>query len=114
MTNNSHKQYPDPPGRLSDRSKQLWTDLVGKRIGGSRIATFQTALEYLDLADAARQERNENGLVLRTKRTGVPHLNPVLRVEQQAREAFIKTWRELGLNREAPPENPLRAAPVFK
>ena len=113
MQNQSDNKYPAPPEHLSERSKQLWVEFVGARIRGGKIVSFQTALEYLDLADAARQERIENGLVIKTKRSGVMHLNPVLKVEQDARDKFLKTWRQLGLNSEGPPNNPLQAASVF-
>jgi phage terminase small subunit len=105
---NEDKQIPAPPEHLLERSKQLWLELVGSRVKGtSRIATFQTALEYLDMADTARQQRLEDGLVVKTKRTGVPHLNPVVRVEQQSRESFLKIWQRLGLYNEKGPVNPL-------
>jgi phage terminase small subunit len=112
MTESENKEFPNPPDHLLERSKQLWVELVGSRIKGtSRIVTFQTALEYLDLADTARQERLENGMVVKTKRTGVPHLNPVLRVEQQAMASFLKIWQQLGLNREKEPKNPFGGMP---
>jgi phage terminase small subunit len=108
MQNQSDNKYPDPPGHLSDRSKQLWREFVGSRIRGPRVVSFQTALEYLDLADSARRERVEGGLVIRTKRSGLMHLNPVLKIEQDAREKFLKIWKQLGLNNPGLPESPFR------
>jgi phage terminase small subunit len=114
MTENENKEIPAPPEHLSDRSKALWAELVGSRVRGpSRIVTFQTALEYLDIAESARENRLSEGLVVKTKRTGVPHLNPCVRIEQSCMASFLKIWRDLGLNREKLPGNPLAAASVF-
>jgi phage terminase small subunit len=108
MTQNENKEIPAPPDHLSARSRELWTELIGTRImGASRIVSFQTALEYLDIAESARENRLSEGLIVKTKRTGVPHLNPVVRVEQQAMASFLKIWKQLGLNREKEPRHPL-------
>jgi phage terminase small subunit len=72
---------------------------------------FQIALEYFDLAEQAREQRMKEGLTSKTKRTGVPHLNPVLSVEQQATQSFLKLWERLGLNREREPKNPFAGMP---
>ena len=112
MEETEKKEWPEPAEHLSERSKGLWRELVGTRVKGtSRIVSFGIALEYLDLAEQARQKRLKDGLVAKTKRTGVPHLNPVLRVEQQAMQSFVKLWERLGLNREKELKNPFGGMP---
>jgi phage terminase small subunit len=107
MEETEKKEWPAPPEHLSERSKALWCELVGARVKGtSRIVSFQIALEYLDLAEQAREQRIKEGLTSKTKRTGVTHLNPVLRVEQRATQSFLKLWAGLGLNRERELKNP--------
>ncbi len=112
MEVSEEKEWPEPPAHLSERSKVLWCELVGTRVRGTtRIVLFQIPLEYLDLAGQAREQRMEEGLTSKTKRTGVPHLNPVLRVEQHATQSFLKLWERLGLNREREPKDPFSGIP---
>ena len=98
MMKNRNKQYPTPPEHLSERSKSLWKELVGNRINSSgRITMFQEALEALDLADLAREARIKEGLITVTKRSGVSHINPLLKIERENRQLFAKIWTSLNL-----------------
>jgi hypothetical protein len=98
MMKDRKNRYPLPPEHLSERSKRLWEELVGNRIKSpGRITMFQEALEALDLADQARQARIKEGLVTITKRSGVSHTNPLLKIERENRQLFTKIWTTLNL-----------------
>lgn len=72
---------------------------MGVNIG--RLTMLQAALEALDRADAARQAVEAEGMTFKTERTGAIHINPMVKVEKDARQQFAKLWHELGLSRAA-------------
>ncbi len=87
------------PEHLSDKSKRLWAEIVGRRVSSpGRAVMFQTALEALDRADEARQEIETQGLTTVTETTGAVHLNPLLKVERENRQLFSKLWSTLNLD----------------
>jgi phage terminase small subunit len=91
-------EWPGPPSHLSQRSKELWKVHVGDRVKSpGRITAFQISLEALDRADAAREILDVEGLTTTTKRSGVVHVHPLLKVEKEARHLFYKIWSGLGL-----------------
>jgi phage terminase small subunit len=88
---------PAPAG-LSDRSRALWCQLVPARARTpERLALLAEALRCLDLADQAREAVRRDGLTTTTARSGVVHVNPLLRVEAEARRDFARLWDMLGL-----------------
>lgn len=87
-----------PPSHLSEKSKSLWTEIVPKRASGaSRLALITIALESLDRADEARELISEQGLTSETKRTGAIHVNPLLKIERESKNLFVKIFNDLGL-----------------
>ncbi len=93
---------PEPPKHLSDRSKCLWSEIVGARvINPGRVALFQTALEALDRADEAREGIETQSLTTVTETTGAVHVNPLLKVERENRQLFSKIWGTLCLDWDA-------------
>ena len=95
---------PEPPGHLSERSRRLWLEVVPTRVrSAARLAQFQTALEALDRADQT-SARIGGDLTITTPRSGCEHLNPLLKVEKENRQLFIKIMAQLGLHRD--PINP--------
>ena len=89
---------PEPPAHLSERAKALWKQIVPAR-GWSpgRLVLLQTALESLDRADEARSAVQAAGLTTVTARTGVIHVNPLVKIEREARGQFLATWGQLRL-----------------
>jgi phage terminase small subunit len=95
-----HQQdpIPDPPEDLSAESKDLWTRLVPTAARSvQRRTLLAQGLRALDRADQARREVATQGLLVTTARSGVAHVNPLLKVESQARLEFLKVWRALNL-----------------
>ena len=86
-----------PPAHLSERSKKLWADLVPRQAEKvERLTLLRVALELLDRADWARDEVAREGLTNRTERSGAVHMNPVIKIEREARQQFLKIWLALG------------------
>jgi len=91
-------EYP-PPKHLSERSKKLWRDVVPRRARSpERLTLVQTALEALDRAEVARVKVEAEGLTCTTKTTGAVHLNPLIRIEREARQLFLRCWTDLALH----------------
>ncbi len=93
--------YVDPPAHLSEPSKQLWKHLLetGRIRTLPRLALLQTALEARDRADEARLKIGD-ALTIKTERSGVEHLNPLLRLERENRQLFVKIMGQLSLHGE--------------
>ncbi len=86
-----------PPAHLSERSKQLWRDLVPRQAEKTeRLTLLRVALELLDRADRARETVALEGLTTTTRRSGAVHVHPLVKVEREARQQFIKAWLALG------------------
>lgn len=89
---------PEPPEHLSPRSQGIWRDLVTRNVVSSgRLALFQSGLEALDRADEAREAIKRDGLLVGGKEGTLPHANPLLRVEKDARTLFARIWSDLNL-----------------
>jgi P27 family predicted phage terminase small subunit len=89
---------PEPPEHLSSRSRELWQAIVPRR-GRSpgRLALLQTGLEALDRVYECREILKREGLTVQTKRTGVVHAHPLVKVEKEQRQLFMRSWSQLGL-----------------
>ena len=86
-----------PPAHLSERSKHLWLDLVPRQAEkAERLTLLRVALELLDRADGAGETVAREGLTTTTKRSGAVHVHPLVRVEREARQQFVKVWLALG------------------
>jgi hypothetical protein len=59
---------------------------------------IQAALEALDRSELARLAVQREGMTATTKTTGAVHLHPLLKVEKESRQQFLRTWEVLGLN----------------
>src|SRR5262245_58667276 len=98
---------PEPvaaPDGLSERSRALWRAVVPRYVRGpQRRALLEEALAALDRAAQAREAIAREGLTTTTGRSGVVHLHPLVRVEKDARAAFMKAWAQLRLDKELGP-----------
>jgi phage terminase small subunit len=91
--------FPPPPEHLSERAKQLWTELGPRHARSTqRRVSFQTALECLTRADSARVLIESQGLISKTETTGTLHINPAVRIEKESRQQFTKIWEALHLH----------------
>jgi phage terminase small subunit len=73
---------PDPPKDLSAESRDLWNRLVpteGRSV--QRRTLLLQGLRALDRAEQARRQLATEGLLVITPRSGVSHVNPLLKVE---------------------------------
>ena len=96
----SRKKPPviEPPPHLSERSQQLWRDIVPRRASSpERLTMLRTALECLDRADEAARVIATEGMTSKTETTGAIHVHPLVRIEKESRLTFIRCWDLLGL-----------------
>jgi len=85
-----------PPSHLSHESKELWCDLVPRKArSAGRLALLVSALEARDRAEQARLELARGTLTTTTKTTGAIHVNPLVKVEREARQQFARIWEQL-------------------
>lgn len=92
------KMKTAPPKHLLPRSKDLWQQIVPRRVNWpERLALLQVALEALDRAEQAREAILRDGMTFTTEATGAVHIHPLVKVEREARQQFIKAWNALRL-----------------
>ena len=92
------KNIHEAPSHLSEKSKGIWNGIVPKRASGAgRLSLLTIALESLDRADEARKLISKHGLTTITKRTGAIHVNPLLKIERESKNLFVKIFNDLGL-----------------
>ncbi len=95
----------EPPEHLSPWSQNFWRQVAGTRvISVGRYALLQTGLEARDRAEQASAKIGGD-LMLTTPRSGCEHLHPLLKVERENRQLFVKILGQLGLDHD--PFNPL-------
>jgi len=88
---------PPPPPDLEERFQNLWMEHI-HRMNPGKMITFEACLYALQRAEQARRMVDRQGLTLTTKKSGMRHINPLLRVEKENRDMGLKLWRMLGLN----------------
>lgn len=59
---------------------------------------LQAALEALDRTELARLAVERDGMTTTTKTTGAVHLHPLLKVEKESRQQFLRAWDAMGLS----------------
>ena len=72
--------------------------MAEKRVSPTRLALVQVALEALDRADLAREAIDREGMLTGGSENKMIHVNPLLRVEKDARGQFASIWHGLGLD----------------
>jgi P27 family predicted phage terminase small subunit len=96
-----------PPNHLSTEAKKIWREIVSeyqiRDCAGLRI--LRVSLEAFDRAQAARQQIEKYGMLLKDK-FGQAKPNPLLPVERDSRAAFLSGLKCLNLDIE-----PLRDRP---
>jgi phage terminase small subunit len=95
---NEEPTTPTPaPAHLSERSRDLWCRLLPRCRSLGRQTMLGEALAALDRCDALRVALTAEGLTVTTERTGMTHINPLLKAEKDARALFCRMWTALGL-----------------
>jgi phage terminase small subunit len=86
------------PEHLSPRSQELYRQLVPARAKSvERIALVVAGLEALDRAEEARQAVAVEGMISKTETTGALHVHPLVKVERESRQQFMRCWEILNL-----------------
>jgi phage terminase small subunit len=96
---------PPPPAHLSERSQDLWRRLVPGRCRSlGRRTMLEQALAQLDRLDQLRTALASEGLLVGSDTGKMPHLNPLLKAEKDARTLFGRLWSILRLEWSDDPE----------
>jgi len=91
--------WPEPPGHLSRKAKELFVFYVGRTIKApGQIALLIRGLESMDTADQCGALIREQGLFQTSARSGMARQNPLLNTQNEATAQMLKVWRELHLN----------------
>ena len=102
---------PPPPAHLSAETAAWWSQIVGDYVLESHhLRQLQAACEAWDRCQQAREVLGREGLTF-DDRFGCPHPRPEIAVERDARVAFLRALRELGLDI-APPEERARGLAI--
>src|SRR5215208_6923770 len=89
---------PSPPEGLSRRSSAIWgAILTDYELDTAQQALFEEALRSLDRADQSRAIVEAEGPIV-FDRFVQPRAHPAVAIERDARQAFVRTLRELGLD----------------
>jgi hypothetical protein len=88
----------EAPADLSKKSAAIWRDIVVTRCrSAERRALLGEALRALDRADSARALAERDGLIQRSRKSGIRRLHPALRIEETDRRRFQRLWLALNL-----------------
>ena len=89
---------PTPPAHLSELAVEKWYQtLADFDLEAHDLERLQIALEAWDRCNQAREILAEKGLTY-DDRFGQPRSRPEVAIERDSRTAFMRAWRELGLD----------------
>ena len=92
------------PKHLSVATKRWWRIILDEyELNAADLRTLQLAAEAFDRSQQARQILKDEGITYED-RFGNPKKHPAVSVEENARLAYIRAVRELGLDGAAEPD----------
>lgn len=98
---------PIPEG-LSERSSKMWETVLPRVRTPERRLLLESGLRWLDQADAFNEVIQQKGLFLsERKNSKMRHLNPLVKLQSNARLQFTKIWQNLGLHYERHADFPM-------
>jgi P27 family predicted phage terminase small subunit len=94
-----------PPKHLTRESRKLWNQICDEyEMDSGALLLLLQACESLDRLREAQALLNTEGLVIVHPKTGNRQMNPAAKVEESARQALLRCWRQLKFE-EPPPAN---------
>jgi P27 family predicted phage terminase small subunit len=89
--------FPEAPQHLSTRAQEVWRTMGPEKAHNpGRRLLLQSGLEALDRADQAREAIAREGMTTKTESTGAVHINPLVKVEREARGQAVKILDSIG------------------
>ncbi len=97
-------RVPAAPKHLKAASKRLWRAVLEQyELSDPELDVLRLALEARDRCEQARLILAEEGPIYHD-RFGSPRKHPAVAIEENARLACIRAWRELSLDMAPPPD----------
>lgn len=91
-----------PPKGLTGRARALWVYLVPGQIETpGRLELLRVALEALSEYDVASEAVRREGRIVSSRRSGLSHPHPLIRVCEKNRRIFLRYARLLRLHCDA-------------
>lgn len=90
-------ELPQPPEHLSAKSQELWRAVVTQPLSAGRLTLLEEGLAALDMATAARERVQADGLMVTNEKTHMTHAHPLLKAQHDALSVFLRTWDALHL-----------------
>ena len=104
---------PKPPSHLRKDTQRWWADTSADwTLEPHHLRLLTLAAESWDRHEAARELIESEGLCVETK-AGGPRTHPAVKIEAEARIAFVRCLRELDLDVD-PPKEIARRPPVLR
>jgi P27 family predicted phage terminase small subunit len=95
---------PNPPRGLTKEGRDLWRMVCGGWcMDPAGLVVLRQVCECLGRLREAQGILEAEGLTVFNEKTGMTLAHPMLKVEKDTREIFVKFWRLLALDIEAPP-----------
>lgn len=99
------RERPTPPSHLRPETRQWWDSVVDEfELSDHHLKLLQAAAEAWDEYQIARSAIQQHGMTF-TDKHGQPRERPEVSIARQARVAFMRALRELGLDHVDVPEN---------
>jgi len=97
---------PKPPAHLTAETRRFWEGLVNEfALEPYHLRTLEAACQSWDRYQQAREILRKEGLTF-SDRLGNVRARPEVKIEVDARTAYLRAMRELGLDHVANPEAP--------
>jgi hypothetical protein len=90
-----------PPEEISGESKELWASVVPCRAESpEKLEIVCQALKAKDRAEECSKIIEKEGLQVTTVKSGMNHAHPLIKVEKENRQLFLKAWSRLGFDKD--------------
>ena len=94
----SLRRPADVPEWLSKQGRELWYAVGASRASVGRRVLIEAALRHLDVAQRAMEAVSKDGFVLKSRRSKMAHIHPLLPLVASEQAKFERLWIKLSLH----------------
>ena len=88
----------DAPEWLSKEGRELWNAVGASRASAGRRVLIEAALRHLDVAQRSLEIVSKDGFVLKSRRSKMAHIHPLLPLVATEQAKFERLWIRLALH----------------